>query len=117
MSGIQEAVKRGEEQKPPAWKPSEPTPLGFGGNGNAAVAREALHSPTPTPKGIPTVGRGLRLEELRQRCIKPGWELNPDCDVFSTKQSSSLDRKSTRLNSSHGYISYAVFCLKKKKLH
>src|SRR3989449_4290620 len=27
---------------------------------------------------------------------------------------SDLDRKSTRLNSSHGYISYAVFCLKKK---
>src|SRR2546422_2570602 len=27
----------------------------------------------------------------------------------------SVDRKSTRLNSSHGYISYAVFCLKKKK--
>src|SRR2546429_6099460 len=27
----------------------------------------------------------------------------------------SPDRKSTRLNSSHGYISYAVFCLKKKK--
>src|SRR2546422_2277627 len=27
----------------------------------------------------------------------------------------SSDRKSTRLNSSHGYISYAVFCLKKKK--
>src|SRR2546429_730006 len=26
----------------------------------------------------------------------------------------TLDRKSTRLNSSHGYISYAVFCLKKK---
>src|SRR2546422_6244548 len=27
------------------------------------------------------------------------------------------DRKSTRLNSSHGYISYAVFCLKKKTKH
>src|SRR5687768_18057697 len=27
-----------------------------------------------------------------------------------------LDRKSTRLNSSHGYISYAVFCLKKKTI-
>src|SRR2546429_4592448 len=26
-----------------------------------------------------------------------------------------VDRKSTRLNSSHGYISYAVFCLKKKR--
>src|ERR1041385_9475464 len=31
--------------------------------------------------------------------------------IFS---SPALDRKSTRLNSSHGYISYAVFCLKKK---
>src|SRR2546429_5710153 len=29
---------------------------------------------------------------------------------------SQSDRKSTRLNSSHGYISYAVFCLKKKKI-
>src|SRR2546429_6879870 len=27
------------------------------------------------------------------------------------------DRKSTRLNSSHGYISYAVFCLKKKRIN
>src|SRR2546429_7159449 len=35
--------------------------------------------------------------------------------AWSTLQSpSGTDRKSTRLNSSHGYISYAVFCLKKK---
>src|SRR2546422_4734224 len=33
----------------------------------------------------------------------------------SCKRWSAGDRKSTRLNSSHGYISYAVFCLKKKK--
>src|SRR2546429_6699497 len=32
----------------------------------------------------------------------------------STACSDGIDRKSTRLNSSHGYISYAVFCLKKK---
>src|SRR2546429_5737744 len=32
-------------------------------------------------------------------------------------KASGRDRKSTRLNSSHGYISYAVFCLKKKKIH
>src|SRR2546426_3505590 len=32
-----------------------------------------------------------------------------------TEESSSVDRKSTRLNSSHLVISYAVFCLKKKK--
>src|SRR5687768_18162515 len=31
------------------------------------------------------------------------------------KSTFDVDRKSTRLNSSHGYISYAVFCLKKKK--
>src|SRR2546422_5308390 len=36
--------------------------------------------------------------------------LNP-----SSQACPDLDRKSTRLNSSHGYISYAVFCLKKKK--
>src|SRR5687768_17868033 len=35
--------------------------------------------------------------------------------VDSRLPKSPLDRKSTRLNSSHGYISYAVFCLKKKK--
>src|SRR5687768_17955250 len=29
----------------------------------------------------------------------------------------AADRKSTRLNSSHGYISYAVFCLKKKNIY
>src|SRR2546422_5113663 len=36
--------------------------------------------------------------------------------AVQNKINSKLDRKSTRLNSSHGYISYAVFCLKKKKL-
>src|SRR5256884_5058656 len=34
---------------------------------------------------------------------------------FAPDVSLDEDRKSTRLNSSHGYISYAVFCLKKKK--
>src|SRR2546422_7258977 len=35
-------------------------------------------------------------------------------DFFLYGTAAALDRKSTRLNSSHGYISYAVFCLKKK---
>src|SRR2546429_9735804 len=34
----------------------------------------------------------------------------------SQRWNAFLDRKSTRLNSSHGYISYAVFCLKKKNM-
>src|SRR3712207_7384275 len=38
-------------------------------------------------------------------------------ESFSHSQESPLDRKSTRLNSSHANISYAVFCLKKKKTH
>src|SRR2546429_4914104 len=51
-----------------------------------------------------------------------GWE--PFHDVHGVAASPHIislghgrkrDRKSTRLNSSHGYISYAVFCLKKKK--
>src|SRR2546429_2466991 len=36
--------------------------------------------------------------------------------TFTRIARSHSDRKSTRLNSSHGYISYAVFCLKKKKI-
>src|SRR2546422_8449791 len=34
---------------------------------------------------------------------------------YGRERVTEQDRKSTRLNSSHGYISYAVFCLKKKK--
>src|SRR2546422_4147816 len=36
-------------------------------------------------------------------------------DIPARRRLRCQDRKSTRLNSSHGYISYAVFCLKKKK--
>src|SRR3712207_8584481 len=36
-------------------------------------------------------------------------------DVMRSDLTTALDRKSTRLNSSHANISYAVFCLKKKK--
>src|SRR5947208_8732081 len=35
--------------------------------------------------------------------------------AYAWREHTSLDRKSTRLNSSHQIISYAVFCLKKKK--
>src|SRR2546430_7575569 len=39
----------------------------------------------------------------------------PVLEKYSSKRTAYLDRKSTRLNSSHSQISYAVFCLKKKK--
>src|SRR2546422_7080577 len=41
--------------------------------------------------------------------------ISPSSTKNGIATSRKLDRKSTRLNSSHGYISYAVFCLKKKK--
>src|SRR2546430_7759965 len=46
----------------------------------------------------------------------PGLGRNADADVYPVGGAPRLqDRKSTRLNSSHSQISYAVFCLKKKK--
>src|SRR5438034_3892403 len=48
-----------------------------------------------------------RLQSPREHLLKTG-----DKPVLREK---SIDRKSTRLNSSHTVISYAVFCLKKKK--
>src|SRR3712207_7946070 len=41
---------------------------------------------------------------------------DPDLGTRGVHGTSNVDRKSTRLNSSHANISYAVFCLKKKKL-
>src|SRR2546429_1961576 len=50
---------------------------------------------------------------LRQGLPRHGSDLHPQGRRAGAR--GALDRKSTRLNSSHGYISYAVFCLKKKK--
>src|SRR3712207_8030290 len=49
------------------------------------------------------------LDDEDQRCIR---HVRPP---ISSPPSCQADRKSTRLNSSHANISYAVFCLKKKK--
>src|SRR3989449_8078742 len=68
------------------------------------------HIPGPSvdagaPDGLPRVFSG-RPERPESRA---GHERR------NAEQVGGRDRKSTRLNSSHGYISYAVFCLKKKK--
>src|SRR5687768_17994865 len=63
------------------------------------------------------VGR-LLLDEARRRDIR-GPARHPPEDHAAYGRGGGRryhqDRKSTGLNSSHGYISYAVFCLKKKK--
>src|SRR5437762_4501176 len=64
---------------------------------------------------VPLRNRFLdRLLPVLQRrwCLECGW----DGVVRRVRGSPDQDRKSTRLNSSHRCISYAVFCLKKKNL-
>src|SRR2546430_4559607 len=55
---------------------------------------------------------------FRRQCV---WNcrqrFRPRDHVFGITARAEADRKSTRLNSSHSQISYAVFCLKKKKRH
>src|SRR2546422_8581209 len=59
--------------------------------------------------------RGVFLEIVK-RGVPLGREQTPeDIGQLASLTRNITDRKSTRLNSSHGYISYAVFCLKKKK--
>src|SRR2546429_1329176 len=61
---------------------------------------------------IPSEGSGDCTVSV---CRQPPLALYTTVSPSKIAQSSLRDRKSTRLNSSHGYISYAVFCLKKKK--
>src|SRR3712207_8129111 len=55
-----------------------------------------------------------RLRDVEPRRRAPEMQLVRDAQEIA--QVPQLDRKSTRLNSSHANISYAVFCLKKKKI-
>src|SRR2546422_4839184 len=67
-------------------------------------------------------GRGLAVRPLASRrwtrksgFVPSGRRPSPRFRIHLLEARGRTDRKSTRLNSSHGYISYAVFCLKKKK--
>src|SRR2546429_1638335 len=67
------------------------------------------------PQGNSTSGVGIERDRIR----KSLYESLIDGASLAQSRFPHVhfpDRKSTRLNSSHGYISYAVFCLKKKKL-
>src|SRR2546429_4979064 len=61
----------------------------------------------------------FRSQLLRapRRCSLRDRSLSPAASRAAKLPTKVPDRKSTRLNSSHGYISYAVFCLKKKKIN
>src|SRR2546422_7528292 len=81
------------------------------------AARAPEHWRTPKPGGRtcgPWSGRSAAASIPCQRG-PPQVLYRGDTSDFIILRALSSDRKSTRLNSSHGYISYAVFCLKKKK--
>src|SRR2546429_812570 len=65
------------------------------------------------------IGRVSRFSRVEVPCMSEVFDLAGPVGARDVAPTSVAfppkDRKSTRLNSSHGYISYAVFCLKKKK--
>src|SRR5256884_3442727 len=67
-------------------------------------------------KVIPVAGSSARFTPMWSAAVTPISAVSPTASSWPNgSPAERADRKSTRLNSSHGYISYAVFCLKKKK--
>src|SRR2546429_6902274 len=91
--------------------------------------RSTLFPYTTLFRSVPTHAIGLDAFQevdavgVTRPCVKHNFLVKNVADLASTIKKAfhiaatgrpGQDRKSTRLNSSHGYISYAVFCLKKK---
>src|SRR2546429_7980824 len=91
---------------------------------DAQVGDDCLDVPVDGNPSWRALGvRGARLGRIlglgsRGKCLAPaladGHGLSAFGDDAGEARDDERDRKSTRLNSSHGYISYAVFCFKKK---
>src|SRR2546422_7048410 len=76
-------------------------------------------TPAPRPRAgvvaATRIGDGLVVVTSRHALGALGPQFRSTTAPLQQLDALERDRKSTRLNSSHGYISYAVFCLKKKK--
>src|SRR5687768_18251068 len=86
-----------------------PRPCETGGP-NARLCRPSPDPAHALPRRRPTARRASPARGSRH-----GDTDGPPERAWLDGEGGGPDRKSTRLNSSHGYISYAVFCLKKKK--
>src|SRR5207247_3571176 len=82
-------------------------PICFSRPSSQNIRVKTLRSPTRKPR--------TRLSRKWARRIGKWRRLRKRKKSATRRRPSRLDRKSTRLNSSHEWISYAVFCLKKKK--
>src|SRR5690625_5334632 len=89
---------------------------------NALLASTAMLGSVPVLNSSGTRGSSANDSNVPQfKKLFNGKDLTNFVDVNTSKETwfvedGILDRKSTRLNSSHVAISYAVFCLKKKKI-
>jgi protein-tyrosine kinase len=91
MSRIYEALRQAQQQKAtngrmePSQRPDSLIVQAVHSDGSGQGSPEFLS--LVGPEGTPSASGYLRLDELRKRCPKPGWKLNPDYAVFSNRQS------------------------------
>src|SRR5687768_17899563 len=78
-------------------------------------AKEGAEELDPEGAASASARPAERILKLPPLSAKKAFDLVQPALQQHAKRVTTEDRKSTRLNSSHGYISYAVFCLKKKK--
>src|SRR5262245_63143927 len=98
-------------------------PLRLRVSGSGALRRSCCKSSVSDARekavayGVPDIGAGATTDGIEQHLkgAVEGPKLSAKSPPIRLGQVSSANRKSTRLNSSHLGISYAVFCLKKKK--
>src|SRR2546429_3772184 len=79
----------------------------------SSVRAQRAAAKAPAASAMPVIDQNTFLTAKRLARLATTAEEQP---LAQAAVQLTEDRKSTRLNSSHGYISYAVFCLKKKKL-
>src|SRR5712664_5032434 len=91
MSRIYEALRKAQEQgatSVPMEQAQRPQSLIMQAVHGDRVGQRSPEFLSPVgPEGAPPASCYLRLDELRQRCAKPGWRLNPDYAVFFGEQS------------------------------
>src|SRR5690625_5573746 len=83
---------------------------------SAGVQLASNSSPDPTAATRPTPGRVASVRRSVMRTVGESPHTKTEDTYLISARKHTLDRKSTRLNSSHVAISYAVFSLKYKKI-